>query len=141
MILFSFYRSGSTSQLEFSLKSDRTLLVKIQLVGCSYLTFQSHHVFMHYLQCHNRDVLGGWCDSGNIFVADVVAKEGGENEGFVNGSPLLTQVVSLLLPNFTYQPNRFQTGKPSFSGVHPWVVKSIKEKNHSQFNMLIQSVC
>lgn len=27
------------------------------------------------LQSPKRDVLGGWCDSGSIFVADVVAKE------------------------------------------------------------------
>lgn len=25
-------------------------------------------------QCHGKDVLGGWCDSGSIFVADVVAR-------------------------------------------------------------------
>lgn len=26
------------------------------------------------LQCSNRDILGGWCDSGSIFVVDVIAK-------------------------------------------------------------------
>lgn len=24
-----------------------------------------------FLQCSDRDVLGGWCDSGSIFVADI----------------------------------------------------------------------
>lgn len=53
-------------------------------------SFRGDSNWLGFSKCHNRDVLGGWCDSGNIFVADVVAKEGGENEGFVNGSTLLT---------------------------------------------------
>lgn len=41
------------------------------------------------LQCQNKDVLGGWCDSGSIFVADVVAKESETSmpQGFANGFP------------------------------------------------------
>lgn len=41
------------------------------------------------LQCSNRDVLGGWCDSGNIFVADVGAQQSEINilEDLINEYP------------------------------------------------------
>lgn len=31
--------------------------------------------WLGFCKCPKRDVLGGWCDSGSIFVADIVAKE------------------------------------------------------------------
>ncbi|KAK7851424.1 hypothetical protein CFP56_041921 [Quercus suber] len=39
--------------------------------------------WLGFCKCPKRDVLGGWCDSGSIFVADIVAKE----SEIVNGYP------------------------------------------------------
>ncbi|KAF4354223.1 hypothetical protein G4B88_006974, partial [Cannabis sativa] len=38
-------------------------------------SFRGDSNWLGFSKCHNRDVLGGWCDSGSIFVADVVAKQ------------------------------------------------------------------
>ncbi|KAH7525119.1 hypothetical protein FEM48_Zijuj06G0191300 [Ziziphus jujuba var. spinosa] len=38
-------------------------------------SFRGDSNWLGFGKCYNRDVLGGWCDSGSIFVADVVAKE------------------------------------------------------------------
>ncbi|KAH9757581.1 hypothetical protein KPL71_016435 [Citrus sinensis] len=37
--------------------------------------FRGDSNWLGFSKCSNRDVLGGWSDSGSIFVADVVAKE------------------------------------------------------------------
>lgn len=39
--------------------------------------------WLGFCKCPKRDVVGGWCDSGSIFVADIVAKE----SEIVNGYP------------------------------------------------------
>ncbi|KAJ0838532.1 hypothetical protein HanPSC8_Chr14g0595941 [Helianthus annuus] len=31
-----------------------------------------HNFFENEFFCRKRDVLGGWCDSGSVFIADVV---------------------------------------------------------------------
>ncbi|XP_007019510.2 PREDICTED: uncharacterized protein LOC18592629 isoform X1 [Theobroma cacao] len=36
--------------------------------------FRGDSNWLGFSKCSNRDILGGWCDSGSIFVADVVAK-------------------------------------------------------------------
>ncbi|KAF3445507.1 hypothetical protein FNV43_RR10683 [Rhamnella rubrinervis] len=38
-------------------------------------SFRGDSNWLGFSKCSNRDVLGGWCDSGSIFVADVVAEE------------------------------------------------------------------
>ncbi|KAM1042734.1 hypothetical protein ACFX13_034854 [Malus domestica] len=38
-------------------------------------SFRGDSNWLGFSKCQNRDLLGGWCDSGSIFVADVVAKE------------------------------------------------------------------
>ncbi|CBI18207.3 unnamed protein product, partial [Vitis vinifera] len=38
-------------------------------------SFRGDSNWLGFSKCPNRDVLGGWCDSGSIFVADVEAKE------------------------------------------------------------------
>ncbi|XVF64303.1 hypothetical protein PTKIN_Ptkin09bG0158000 [Pterospermum kingtungense] len=38
-------------------------------------SFRGDANWLGFSKCSNRDVLGGWCDSGSIFVADIVAKE------------------------------------------------------------------
>lgn len=52
-------------------------------------SFRGDSNWLGFSKCSKRDVLGGWCDSGSIFVADVVAKESETNtlKGFVNGLP------------------------------------------------------
>ncbi|GLT55000.1 hypothetical protein SLA2020_281570 [Shorea laevis] len=52
-------------------------------------SFRGDSNWLGFSKCSKRDVLGGWCDSGSIFVADVVAKESETNtsKGFVNGFP------------------------------------------------------
>ncbi|XP_022767905.1 uncharacterized protein LOC111312141 isoform X1 [Durio zibethinus] len=37
-------------------------------------SFRGDSNWLGFSKCSNRDILGGWCDSGSIFVADVVAK-------------------------------------------------------------------
>ncbi|PON76206.1 Guanine nucleotide-binding protein, beta subunit [Parasponia andersonii] len=50
--------------------------------------FRGDSNWLGFSKCHNRDVLGGWCDSGSIFVADVVAKESEIKEDFDNESTI-----------------------------------------------------
>ncbi|CAB4289225.1 unnamed protein product [Prunus armeniaca] len=52
-------------------------------------SFRGDSNWLGFSKCQNKDVLGGWCDSGSIFVADVVAKESKTSmlQGFANGSP------------------------------------------------------
>ncbi|PQM33469.1 uncharacterized protein Pyn_05174 [Prunus yedoensis var. nudiflora] len=38
-------------------------------------SFRGDSNWLGFSKCQNKDVLGGWCDSGSIFVANVVAKE------------------------------------------------------------------
>ncbi|XP_062101369.1 uncharacterized protein LOC133807207 [Humulus lupulus] len=38
-------------------------------------SFRGDSNWLGFSKCHNRDILGGWCDSGSIFVADVIAKQ------------------------------------------------------------------
>ncbi|KAF8404430.1 hypothetical protein HHK36_009315 [Tetracentron sinense] len=38
-------------------------------------SFRGDSNWLGFSKCSNRDVLGGWCDSGSIFVADIEAKE------------------------------------------------------------------
>nr|XP_023908105.1 uncharacterized protein LOC112019799 isoform X2 [Quercus suber] len=38
--------------------------------------------WLGFCKCPKRDVLGGWCDSGSIFVADIVAKESEIVDGY-----------------------------------------------------------
>ncbi|KAL5560162.1 hypothetical protein UlMin_036373 [Ulmus minor] len=49
-------------------------------------SFRGDSNWLGFSKCHNRDVLGGWCDSGCIFVADVVANDTETNDlkGSVN---------------------------------------------------------
>ncbi|KAB1200374.1 hypothetical protein CJ030_MR0G007484 [Morella rubra] len=51
------------------------------------LSFRGDSNWLGFSKCNKRDFIGGWCDSGSIFVADVVAKESEINtvKGFVNG--------------------------------------------------------
>ncbi|MBA0606883.1 hypothetical protein Godav_019284 [Gossypium davidsonii] len=45
----------------------------MKLLSCEQKSF--NWSFCRFLlQCSNRDILGGWCDSGSIFVVDVIAK-------------------------------------------------------------------
>ncbi|XP_043719215.1 uncharacterized protein LOC122667087 isoform X2 [Telopea speciosissima] len=38
-------------------------------------SFRGDSNWLGFSKCNNRDVLGGWCDSGSIFVANIFAKE------------------------------------------------------------------
>ncbi|XP_071717132.1 uncharacterized protein [Rutidosis leptorrhynchoides] len=38
-------------------------------------SFRGDSNWLGFSKCRNRDVLGGWCDSGSIFVADVVDRK------------------------------------------------------------------
>ncbi|CAK7346778.1 unnamed protein product [Dovyalis caffra] len=38
-------------------------------------SFRGDSNWLGFSKCSNRDVMGGWCDSGSIFLADVGAKE------------------------------------------------------------------
>ncbi|EXC19890.1 hypothetical protein L484_017867 [Morus notabilis] len=49
-------------------------------------SFRGDSNWLGFSKCHNRDVLGGWCDSGSILVADVVAKEIETKDGVTYGS-------------------------------------------------------
>ncbi|KAB2044708.1 hypothetical protein ES319_D01G109000v1 [Gossypium barbadense] len=37
-------------------------------------SFRGDSNWLGFSKCSNRDILGGWCDSGSIFVVDVIAK-------------------------------------------------------------------
>ncbi|XP_062025147.1 uncharacterized protein LOC133741230 isoform X1 [Rosa rugosa] len=39
-------------------------------------SFRGDSNWLGFSKCQNSDVVGGWCDSGSIFVANVVAEEG-----------------------------------------------------------------
>lgn len=51
-------------------------------------SFKGDSNWLGFSKCPNRDILGGWCDSGSIFVVDI--SQGNEiekMEGFSNGLP------------------------------------------------------
>ncbi|KAL5843743.1 hypothetical protein ACOSQ3_009738 [Xanthoceras sorbifolium] len=52
-------------------------------------SFRGDSNWLGFSKCSDRDVLGGWSDSGSIFVADIVAKDSEIDtlKGLVNGVP------------------------------------------------------
>lgn len=53
-------------------------------------SFRGDSNWLGFNKCSNKDVLGGWCDSGSIFLADIVKGEETqpmEPEGLPNGQP------------------------------------------------------
>ncbi|KAF5735353.1 hypothetical protein HS088_TW15G00855 [Tripterygium wilfordii] len=43
--------------------------------GNKVFSFRGDSNWLGFSKCSNRDVVGGWCDSGSVFVADIVARE------------------------------------------------------------------
>lgn len=50
--------------------------------GEKAFSFRGDSNWLGFSKCSSRDILGGWCDSGNIFVADIVQE-------IANGSPII----------------------------------------------------
>ncbi|KAF5957913.1 hypothetical protein HYC85_005138 [Camellia sinensis] len=48
----------------------------LQITGLAFASIDSDYIYIQGVdyECANKDVLGGWCDSGRIFVVDI-AKE------------------------------------------------------------------
>ncbi|THG07260.1 hypothetical protein TEA_001850 [Camellia sinensis var. sinensis] len=48
----------------------------LQITGLAFASIDSDYIYIQGVdyECANKDVLGGWCDSGSIFVVDI-AKE------------------------------------------------------------------
>ncbi|BBH08899.1 hypothetical protein Prudu_021240 [Prunus dulcis] len=116
-LYISNHRSSSTGNIAVG-GADRTVTIydprrwsalsrwvhcsKYEITGLAFSSVDSDYIYIQGVdyevfcgqwkessKCQNKDVLGGWCDSGSIFVADVVAKESDTSmlQGFANGSP------------------------------------------------------